>query len=422
MEIKSPTQRATEQYDVVIIGAGPSGTVAASLLAAEGVSVLILEKQYFPRFSIGESLLPQCMEFLKEAGLEQALDNYAESFGFQFKNGAAFHKKGKNSSFDFTEKFSAGRGTTYQVKRGLFDKLLADETERKGVSIRYGHQVNSVVSLEPQVCLDVSDEENSCYQVRAKFLLDASGFGRVLPRLLDLELPSDFPIRHSYFSHFKDGIDCSEFDRDKILITVNPNYSDVWYWLIPFADGSASVGVVGLPERFDESLSTIDTLQNFINQDENLKRLLKNSTPLQEARVIKGYSADVKSLWGKNFALLGNAGEFLDPVFSSGVTIAMKSASLVAPLVKKQLCGNTVDWEAEYAQPLKFGVDTFRCFVEGWYNESFQNVVYHDRHDDSVRRMISSILAGYAWDEKNPYVAKSVRRLNVLAEVCQTGL
>lgn len=421
MDIKSPVQNTTEQYDVVIIGAGPSGSVAASLLAADGMSVLILEKQYFPRFSIGESLLPQCMEFLKEAGLEQALDKYAEEFGFQYKNGAAFHKKGKNSSFDFTEKFSEGRGTTYQVKRGLFDKLLADETEKKGVSIRYGHQVNSVASLEPEVILDVSDDNEQPYQVKAKFLLDASGFGRVLPRLLDLELPSDFPIRHSYFSHFKDGINCSEFDRDKILITVNPNHSDVWYWLIPFSDGSASVGVVGLPERFDETLPAIDTLQAFIAQDANLQRLLKNATPLQDARVIKGYSADVTKLWGKNFALLGNAGEFLDPVFSSGVTIAMKSASLAAPLVKKQIQGSKVDWESEYAQPLKFGVDTFRCFVEAWYNESFQNVVYHDQHDDSVRRMISSILAGYAWDEKNPYVAKSVRRLNVLAEVCQAG-
>lgn len=419
MNSKTSAQPTNQKYDVVIIGAGPSGSVAASLLAADGISVLILEKQHFPRFSIGESLLPQCMEFLKEAGLEQALDLYAKEFGFQFKNGAAFHKKGKNTSFDFTEKFTPGRGTTYQVKRAIFDKLLADETAKKNVDIRYGHQVNSVLKLTPEACLDVSDDLGNDYQVQAKFILDGSGFGRVLPRLLNLELPSEFPIRHSYFSHFKDGIDCPEFDRDKILITVNPHFSDVWYWLIPFSDGSASVGVVGLPERFDASLSAIETLLAFINQDPNLQRLLKNATPIQEARVIKGYSADVTKLWGDNFALLGNAGEFLDPVFSSGVTIAMKSASLAAPLVKRQLQGSLVDWENEYAKPLKFGVDTFRCFVEAWYDESFQNVVYHDQHDDAVRRMISSILAGYAWDKKNPYVEKSVRRLNVLAQICQ---
>jgi len=407
------------QFDVVIIGAGPSGTVAASMLVSYGLSVLILEKQFFPRFSIGESLLPQCMAFLEEAGLEQVLHKYAKQHSFQFKNGAAFHKKGINSSFNFTEKFSEGSGTTYQVKRALFDKLLADETENKGVEIRYGHQVNQVDRLLPTVCLVVEDENQQAYKVEAKFLLDASGFGRVLPRLLNLELPSKFPIRQSYFSHFEDGIDCPDFDRDKILITVNPNYSDVWYWLIPFSDGSASIGVVGLPERFDQSMPKRDVLHNYINQDPNLKRLLKNAKPIQEARTIKGYSADVSQLHGDNFALLGNAGEFLDPVFSSGVTIAMKSASLAAPLVAKQLAGQPVNWNSEYAEPLKLGVDTFRCFVEAWYDESFQNIVYHDQHDDSVRRMISSILAGYAWDTKNPYVAKSSRRVAVLAEVCK---
>lgn len=411
---------AKTQYDVIIIGAGPSGSVAGSMLVKQGYSVLILEKQHFPRFSIGESLLPQCMAFLEQADLVDALNDQAELLDFQFKNGAAFHKKGKNSSFNFTEKFSDGPGTTFQVKRDVFDKLLADETERKGAEIRYGHQVENVVQLQPEIVLEVKDENQPeiIYQVTGKFLLDASGFGRVLPRLLNLDLPSDFPVRHSFFSHFVDGIDCPDFDRDKILITVNPNHSDVWYWLIPFSNGTASVGVVGLPERFEGEHSEIDMLMLFIEQDPNLKRLLKNAQPIGEARNIKGYSADVSQLFGDNFALLGNAGEFLDPIFSSGVTIAMKSAALAAPLVDKQLSAESVNWQEEYAEPLKFGVDTFRCFVEAWYDESFQNIVYHDQHDDKVRGMISSILAGYAWDKENPFVAKSKRRVSVLAQIC----
>jgi flavin-dependent dehydrogenase len=147
--------------------------------------------------------------------------------------------------------------------------------------------------------------------------------------------------------------------------------------------------------------------------------LLENAEPTGQARTIKGYSADVSQLFGDNFALLGNAGEFLDPVFSSGVTIAMKSAVLVAPLVSKQLSGENVNWQEEYAEPLKFGVNTFRTFVEAWYDESFQNIVYCDQHDDKVRAMISSILAGYAWDKSNPFVAKSKRRVSVLAQICE---
>ncbi|WP_339718442.1 NAD(P)/FAD-dependent oxidoreductase [Marinomonas primoryensis] len=104
-------------YDVVVIGAGPSGAVASSILSEKGYRVLVLEKQHFPRFSIGESLLPQCMEILESAGMLQAV----VEAGFQYKNGAAFATNNQYSSFDFREKFSTGWGTTYQVQRAQFD-------------------------------------------------------------------------------------------------------------------------------------------------------------------------------------------------------------------------------------------------------------------------------------------------------------
>ncbi|MBU2970284.1 tryptophan 7-halogenase [Pseudoalteromonas sp. C2R02] len=409
-----------KQYDVVIIGAGPSGAVAGAILANKGLSVIILEKQYFPRFSIGESLLPQCMQFLQQAELEQVVIDNAAQLGFQFKNGAAFHRDGNDSAFDFTQKFTDGPGTTFQVKRGLFDKLLADETHKKGVEICYGHQVEAVERLEPDVCLSVLNEQNQQYNVNAKFLLDASGFGRVLPRLLDLEKPSNFPMRKSVFTHFEDNINDANFDRDKILITVHPEYKDIWYWLIPFADGTSSIGVVAEPKYFDEEKSESEILMDFLSQDPNLNTLLKNAKPIQDVRSIQGYSANVSQLFGQNYALLGNAGEFLDPVFSSGVTIALSSAVLAAPLIEKQLNGEQVNWQSEYADKLKYGVDTFRTFVESWYDGRFQDIIFHEQQDKNVRNMISSILAGYAWDAKNPYVSESERRVNVLAQICQS--
>ncbi len=110
-------------------------------------------------------------------------------------------------------------------------------------------------------------------------------------------------------------------------------------------------------------------------------------------------------MWGPGFALLGNAGEFLDPVFSSGVTIAVKSASLAVAALDRRAAGEAVDWEADYAQPLRAGVDCFRAFVESWYAGSFQKIIFHERQTPAVRRMICAILAGYAWDTENPYVA-----------------
>jgi flavin-dependent dehydrogenase len=138
-------------------------------------------------------------------------------------------------------------------------------------------------------------------------------------------------------------------------------------------------------------------------------------TPVRE---ISGYAADVTHLWGRGFALLGNAGEFLDPVFSSGVTIAMKSAFLATRVLHEQLSGKQVDWDRDYALPLRRGIDTFRAFVDAWYDGRFQDVVFFERQQTDVKRMIASILAGYAWDESNPYVQQP-RRLDVLARLCR---
>ncbi|MFY8352277.1 NAD(P)/FAD-dependent oxidoreductase [Pseudoalteromonas sp. SSM20] len=409
-----------EKVDVVVIGAGPSGAVASSLLNKQGKQVIVLERETFPRFSIGESLLPQCMTYLAEAGLVDSLHEKADALGFQFKNGAAFEKSGEHTFFDFTDKFTEGPGTTYQVKRADFDKLLADGAAEQGVAIRYQHTVLEVTEHAEYMRLMVIDDSGETYTIEAKFVLDASGFGRVLPRLLDLEKPSKFPVRSSYFTHVEDNIDDANFDRNKILITVHPTHPDVWYWLIPFSDGTASVGVVIEPNKVISPEREHDAiLFDYINQVPNLSRLLKNAKAIAPARQIKGYSADVTRLHGERFALLGNAGEFLDPVFSSGVTIALRSACLIAPVVNDLLEGKEVDIENDYAKPLKQGVDCFKTFVTAWYDGRFQDVIFHKEQDPQIRQMVCSILAGYAWDASNPYVAQSERRLDVLAKLCK---
>ena len=128
------------ETDVVIIGAGPSGAVAAALLRQQGRRVLVLERELFPRFSIGESLLPQSMEYIEAAGM---LRDVVEA-GFQHKNGAAFAWGDRYTAFDFREKFTPGWGTTYQVQRATFDKVLADAAARMGAEIRFRHEVTAI--------------------------------------------------------------------------------------------------------------------------------------------------------------------------------------------------------------------------------------------------------------------------------------
>ena len=405
-----------EFFDVIVIGAGPSGAVASALLNKNSYRVLVLEKQYFPRFSIGESLLPQCMTFLEQADMLAVV----EAADFQYKNGAAFIRDDKSSFFDFSEKFTSGWGTTFQVQRDRFDEILANEAQRQGVEIRYGHTLTGFESGPNKAKLDVLNEVGDSYQVDAKFVLDASGFGRVLPRLLNLERPSRLASRTSIFTHIKDNISDSLFDRNKILITVHPELQAVWYWLIPFSNGRASVGVITpdglLAEMQGDSEKKLRTL---IAQGGKLASLLNDAEFDTRVGTIEGYSSDVKQLFGKDYALLGNAGEFLDPVFSSGVTIALKSASLAADVLDRQLRGLLPDWDQEFAIPLKQGVNTFRNFVNAWYDGRLQDIIFSSDKNESVKRMICSILAGYAWDIENPYV-KDVSRLDTLAALCRT--
>lgn len=407
--------------DVVIIGAGPSGAVAAANLVRHGLDVIVLERDIFPRFVIGESLLPQSMIFLEEAGLLADV----EAAGFQPKNGATFHWNGKETAFDFSDKFSPGWDKTFQVVRADFDKILADGAEKAGARIRYGCTVTDAQCAKNEVELKYDDENGTAQIISARFCLDASGYGRVLPRILSLEKPSSFPLRISFFTHIRDNIKKTEFDRNKILITVHPSQRDTWFWLIPFSNGMSSLGIVVAPDNLsgaasDENGDNEAILRRFLAEDPNLSGLLRNAEFPGPVSQIRGYSASVTSLIGPGFALLGNAGEFIDPVFSSGVTIALYSASLASSAVVQELSGQAVDWLNDFVDPLMIGVETFRSFVEAWYDQSLQDIIFYPDREPRTVTMITSILAGYAWDLKNPFVSRSRRRLAALAAACAT--
>jgi len=399
--------------DVLIIGAGPSGSVLAKLLTDQGISVQVVEAANFPRFVIGESLLPQCNEVLAKAGLLESVRRQADELGFQYKNGAVFECGEKKTSIDFREKFSAGAGETWQVRRADFDKLLADGATQAGVSIHYETKVVAVdfaEELKRVVTIGPLGEERVFY---AKHVADASGYGRVLPRLLDLDVPSTLPSRSAYFTHVEDAIGDPDFSREKILITVHPENPQIWFWLIPFSDGRASVGVVGEAKFFAEE-SAMDILQTAIAETPTLAKVLKHAKWDTPAQQIGGYSIGIKNLQAPGYSILGNAGEFLDPVFSSGVTIALKSADFAAECITRELKGEAINWQQDYEDRLMVGVKAFRPYVMGWYSEVFQSLIFHEASRDPqnpITQMISSVLAGYAWDRANPFVKNSDRKL-----------
>jgi flavin-dependent dehydrogenase len=392
-----------EQIDVLVIGAGPSGTVAASIINQAGYKVKILEKEQFPRFVIGESLLPRCMEALDEAGFLPTL----KEKGFQEKFGAKFINSQKEvMDFNFSDQHTKGWTWTWQVKRADFDHALAQEVEKMGVPVEYKTTVTNIEFIGTDSVTTMITPDGNTKQIKARFVVDGSGYGRVIPRMFNMERPSALPSRKALFTHIRDTRRMNYVEPNRILIV--DHLPQVWIWCIPFSDGTTSCGVVSNPEFFDDFKgSPEEQLRAIIASNVNIKERFEGCEFLFEPRVLQSWSASCDKFYGDGFVLTGNVTEFLDPVFSSGVTLAVTSSQIAAHLVIKQLKGEEVDWQKEYMDQMMIGVDAFRTYVLAWYDGSLQKIFFNeDRPHDNVIK-ICSVLAGYVWDDTNPFVKDS---------------
>ena len=397
-----------QKVDVAIIGAGPAGAIAAGCLAKKGKKVVVLEKERFPRFVIGESLLPRTNDILEKSGFYPAV----EKAGFLYKGGAVFYKGEKREQFNFDERFHDGWDFAYNVPRSDFDKLLADEAEKMGADIRYRIEVKDVEFHDDGVNLRCEDiDRKADIDVSANFLIDCSGYGRVLPKLLDLNAPSTLDYRESLFTHIKNDIRPSGKDEGYIWIIDLPQGG--WIWVIPFSNGLTSVGVVGKPSIFDDIDGSDDeVLQTLLMQETKLKERLQNMEFVMPSQRIKGYSVGIKQLFGDRYLLAGNTTEFLDPVFSSGVTLAMESAYKAQELVYRHLEGENIDFQKEYADYITRGVECFRVYINAWYEQKLGWLFYSENKPELIKNRICSVLAGYAWDETNAYAFDAANTLN----------
>jgi len=405
-----------EKADALVIGAGPAGVMAAAELHKNGLKTIVVEKQTFPRFVIGESLLPRCMDHFENGGFLDALTKA----GFQKKTGAKFVRGDRACIFDFSEQFTRGWTSTWQVTRADFDKVLADELAKRGVPVHYEEEVKNVEFTGTDSVTTVADSSGKQSRIEARFIVDASGYGRVLPRLLNLDKPSDFPQREALFSHVKD-IHRPQEDAHRIVCFVPVR--EVFTWAIPFSNGTTSIGFTGSPEYLNKFQGTPgERLQAMIDSDPNIRDRFGKAEFIFEPRAIKGFAVGIKKMFGDGYVLAGNSTEFLDPIFSSGVALATESGTLAGRLASRQLKGGSVDWQGEYADYVMDGINTFRTYVTAWYDGTLQEIFFSQRKTKAIIEQITSILAGYVWDKTNPFAKKSDQALTSLVRLVRMGM
>ncbi len=398
-----------KRYDVVIIGGGPAGSIAAIKLKKAGYSVKIIEKVKFPRFVIGESLLPRCNELLDEIGMLSTM----EKADFQFKGGVVFQNEKQESKIvHFEQNMGQQHNSSFQVRRETFDKLLLDEAVAQGADLSIESTVTEYDEEKNIITVQHKNGEEEYYQ--AKKVIDASGYGRVLPRLLDLESDSSLELRNAIFCRVEHDVRPSDGTEGYIYLDVVGD-NDAWVWNIPLDSTITSVGIVCSDEYYQTfKMNPEEFWDHSIQKNPHTQKRYASARKINEVGFIGGYSANVKTMFGKNFVLVGNATEFLDPVFSSGVTLALESGAKATDLLIKELQGETIDWEKQYADYMMLGINVFREYVEAWYDGRLQDILFSKIETaDKVDRKIVSVLSGYVWDESNMFVHSPKESVNI---------
>ncbi len=404
----------TENVDVLVIGAGPSGSVSAAYLNKHGIHVKVVEKTKFPRFQVGESLIPRCMDNFNEAGLLECLMKQ----GYEKKHGARFIKDEAEGRFDFSKKYGEGWDWTWQVPRDHFDQTLINEVIHQGVDVDFETTVVNVEFNGSDSVTTIEDKNRNKSLINAKFIIDSSGFGRVIAKQLGLEAPAKIAEHGSIFTQVKD-VNRPEGKEDTI-ITFEIIETEVWFWYIPFSNGNTSIGFVGPMEWINKyGKDNTVALEEMMKTSKHYYEQFKDLPYLFAPYKVENISKNVTKQFGDGFVLTGNSAEFLDPVFSSGVSFATETGLLAAKLVIKELNGEVVDWENDYVGYMKRGVDVFSTYVKEWYTGNLQKIIFHDKPNEDIKEKICAVLAGYVWDETNPFVKKHNRLVRNVAKLIE---
>ena len=416
MNNPAPSAAPSTDYDVLVIGGGPGGSCVASLLAKRGWRVGLVEKDVHPRFHIGESLLPMNMPILKKLGVYDAV----AAIGIK-KNGVDFHTKDAIDAPDlrihFKDSLTGDPPAAFQVLRSQFDHILIENSAKLGVDVMQGQQVRDIdfsnlqkiiVKIQSGQGQDLGSE----IEKSARFIVDASGRDTFLSKKMKLKTRSARHNDAAIFAHFKDV----DRRQDANAGNIGLHWFDHgWIWRIPLANGMTSIGAVSKPEYLKSCRGdNTATLLQIIKDCPSLAHKMTRASLAGKVQGTGNYSYQSSSSHGARFIMIGDAFAFVDPVFSSGVYIAMNAAERALPVIEAHLSGvgDIAQLQKKFDQQTRLGLSRFTWFIYRYTSPGLMRLFVSGQDLTQIKRAVISVLAGDVYD--NPAVNRPLRFFKLL--------
>jgi len=393
------------------MGGGPAGSTAAALLARSGRKVILLEKAHHPRFHIGESLLPMNLPLFERLGV---LDK-VHAMGV-FKPGADFeadNDRGYNS-FEFKRAIGNSPPHAYQVWRQDFDKMLFDHARASGADAREGHEVTAVEHVDSRCSqVDVRTDEGQTYRITAQYVVDATGRDTFLSAKKRLRRKNMEHQSAAIFGHFRDAERRCGEDAGNISIY---RFDHGWIWMIPLPEGVMSIGAVCRPAYLKQRKGrTVEFLLDTLRLNEGVKKRIERAELIgNEVRVTGNYSYDSTRMGGPGWVIIGDAFAFLDPVFSSGVYLAMSGAEQAVKMVDSALREPRRELALlrELEKRQRAGMARFAFFIYRFNGPIMDRLFRQPRNVWQMEQGVISMLAGDLFD--SPKVVRRLRAFKLV--------
>jgi flavin-dependent dehydrogenase len=394
-------------YDVVVIGGGPAGAVCGARLATRGQRVLVLERGHHPRFHLGESLLPGSVPVLETMGvLDEVRDRFMVKRGARFVEGKG-GPEAKTVRYAFAEAFHLKCDHAFQVPRDEFDQLLFRRAGACGAELREGVEATKVVfDGDRAVGVETRNEDGTTRTITARVVVDASGREALMARADKSIARVTHLDRTALFTQVRGAWrDEGEREGDIQIVVFGEGAERGWFWLIPFRDGRTSVGAVVSSAwiRARQGLGGAEVLfQAAVDETPAIGHMLQGSEPLIAPGATADFSFRVRSLRGNGWVVAGDAGGFIDPLFSTGAHLAMHGGLLAADAIDAALA-NGGDLKAEHLESwereMRGGADLFLGAVQHFYGGDLVPYLFAQPQHPFLRRAITSMLSGYVFDD-----------------------